>query len=33
MGNDGMYNVSGEGIVVFKREHGAPLTLADVMYV
>jgi len=27
MGNDGKYHVSGEGTVVFQREHGAPLTL------
>ena len=33
MGNDGMYHVSGEGTVVFQREHGDPLTLTDVKYV
>ena len=33
MGNDGKYCVSGEGTVVFQREHGAPLTLSDVNYV
>ena len=33
MGNDGKYHVSGEGTVVFQREHGAPLTLTDVKYV
>eukprot|EP00253_Pinus_taeda_P027338 PITA_27338 len=33
MGDDGKYRVSGEGSVVFQREHGAPLTLIDVKYV
>ena len=33
MGDDGKYRVSGEGMVVFQREHGAPLTLTDVNYV
>ena len=33
MGDDGKYCVSGEGTVVFQREHGAPLTLIDVKYV
>eukprot|EP00253_Pinus_taeda_P022791 PITA_22791 len=33
MGDDGKYCVSGEGTVVFQREHGAPLTLTDVKYV
>ena len=33
MGNDGKYCVSGEGTVVFQREHGAPLTLSTVKYV
>eukprot|EP00253_Pinus_taeda_P032444 PITA_32444 len=33
MGNDGKYHVSGEGTVVFQREHEAPLTLTDVKYV
>ena len=33
MGNDGRYSVSGLGIVSFQREHGAPLTLTDMMYV
>eukprot|EP00253_Pinus_taeda_P012616 PITA_12616 len=33
MGDDGKYHVSGEGTVVFQREHGAPLTLTDVKYV
>eukprot|EP00253_Pinus_taeda_P021397 PITA_21397 len=33
MGNAGKYHVSGEGMVVFQREHGAPLTLTDVKYV
>eukprot|EP00253_Pinus_taeda_P021384 PITA_21384 len=30
---DRRYNVSGVGMVSFQREHGAPLTLRDVMYV
>ena len=33
MGNDGKYCVSGEGTIVFQREHGAPLTPTDVKYV
>ncbi len=33
MGDDGKYRVSGEGTIVFQREHGAPLTLTDVKYV
>ena len=33
MGDDGKYCVSGECIVVFQREHGAPLTLTNVKYV
>ena len=33
MGDDGRYSVSGVGTVAFQREHGAPLTLTDVMYV
>ena len=33
MGDDGKYRVSGEGTVVFQREHGASLTLTDVKYV
>lgn len=33
MGGDGKYCVSGEGTVVFQREHGAPLTLSVVKYV
>ena len=33
MGDDGKYCVSGEGTIVFQREHGAPLTLTDVKYV
>lgn len=33
MGDDGKYRVSGEGIVVFQRKHGAPLSLTDVNYV
>ena len=33
MGDDGRYSVSGVGTVTFQREHGASLTLTDVMYV
>ena len=33
MGDDGKYRVSGEGTVVFQREHGASITLTDVKYV
>ena len=33
MGNDGKYHVLGEGMVVFQREHEAPLTLTNVKYV
>ncbi len=33
MGNDEKYSVSGVVTVAFQREHGAPLTLTDVMYV
>eukprot|EP00253_Pinus_taeda_P023284 PITA_23284 len=33
MGDDGKYHVSSEGMVMFQREHGAPLTLTDVKYV
>ena len=33
MGDDGMYYVPGECIVVFQREHGPPLTLSIVKYV
>eukprot|EP00253_Pinus_taeda_P025360 PITA_25360 len=33
MGNDGKYHISGEGMVLFQREHGDPLTLTDVKYV
>ena len=33
MGDDGRYRVSRVGMVAFQREHGAPLTLTDVMYV
>eukprot|EP00253_Pinus_taeda_P025099 PITA_25099 len=33
MGDDGKYHFSGEGTVVFQREHGAPLTLTKVKYV
>ena len=32
MGDDGNYSISGESIIVFQREHGAPLTLSDVKY-
>eukprot|EP00253_Pinus_taeda_P035408 PITA_35408 len=33
MGDDGKYRVSGEGTVVFQREHDSPLSLSNVMYV
>eukprot|EP00253_Pinus_taeda_P027390 PITA_27390 len=33
MGDDGKYCVSGEGMVVFHREYGSPLTLTGVKYV
>eukprot|EP00253_Pinus_taeda_P019853 PITA_19853 len=33
MGVDRRYSVSGVGTIAFQREHGAPLTLTDVMYV
>jgi len=33
MGDDRRYSVSGVGTVAFQKEHGAPLTLTDVMYV
>ena len=33
MGDDGKYHVSGEGTIMFQREHGAPLTLTNVKYV
>lgn len=33
MSDDGKYRVSGEGTVVFQREHGSPLTPSNVMYV
>ena len=33
MGDDGRYSAPGVGTVSFQREHGAPLTLTDVMYV
>ena len=33
MGDDGKYSVIGLGIINFQREHGAPLTLKNVMYV
>ena len=33
MGDDGKYRFSGEGTVVFQREHGAHLTLTNVKYV
>ena len=32
MGDDERYSVSRVGTVAFQREHGAPLTLIDVMY-
>eukprot|EP00253_Pinus_taeda_P006047 PITA_06047 len=33
MGDDRRYSVAGVGTIAFQREHGAPLTLTDVMYV
>ena len=33
MGNDEKYSVSGVGMVIFQREHGASLTLTNVKYV
>ena len=33
MCDEGRYNVLGMGMVSFEREHGAPLTLTNVMYV
>jgi len=33
MGDDGKYRVSSEGMVVFQREHGAPLSMTNVKYV
>ena len=33
MGNDEKYSVSGVGMVIFQREHGARLTLTNVKYV
>ena len=33
MGDDERYSVLGVGTFSFQREHGAPLTLIDVMYV
>ena len=33
MGDDGKYNVTGMGKITFEREHGALLTLKNVMYV
>ena len=33
MGDDGRYSATRLGTVTFEREHGAPLTLRDVMYV
>jgi len=32
MGDNGRYSVLGVGMVAFPREHGAPITLIDVMY-
>jgi len=29
MVNDGKYRVSGEGMAVFQREHGSPVTLSN----
>ena len=33
MGNEEKYSVSGVGMIIFQREHGACLTLTDVKYV
>eukprot|EP00253_Pinus_taeda_P029089 PITA_29089 len=33
MGDDGKYSVTGLGTITFRRVHGAPLTLKNVMYV
>eukprot|EP00253_Pinus_taeda_P025239 PITA_25239 len=33
MGDNGRYSVSGVGTVAFQREHGAPITLKNVVYV
>jgi len=33
MGDDGRYSVIGLGIITFRREHEAPLTLNNVIYV
>eukprot|EP00253_Pinus_taeda_P016792 PITA_16792 len=33
MGDDGKYSVTGLGTITFQREHGAPFTLKNVMYV
>ena len=33
MGDNGNYSVTGLGMITFKREHGTPLTLQNVMYV
>jgi len=33
MGDNRRYSATGLGMVTFQREHGAPLTLRDVMYV
>eukprot|EP00253_Pinus_taeda_P031503 PITA_31503 len=33
MGDDGKYSVTGLGTITLQREHGAPLTFKNVMYV
>ena len=33
MANDGKYSVSGVGMIIFQREHGARITLTYVKYV
>lgn len=33
MGDDGKYNVTRYGTITFQKEHEAPLTLKNVMYV
>ena len=33
MGDDRSYSATGLGTITFQSEHGAPLTLRDVMYV
>ena len=33
VGDDGRSSATGLGMITFQREHGAPLTLKNVMYV